>query len=599
MNPRFIRITNFLGAFLGLWAIQLSLGITVRNPLTVVLFVCLFMGMEWVSNLTSKREISLINKVIFFGVPALLAGGIMLFVGKRASASFSSSLFKAMTYAILFAGYHVLILFVVRTCLRLIKRDAYEKVPDEGSSYEVKSTGGSDESTAESIKNCGDEISLFITAALVCFICYLPYYLYEFPGIMTADSLVQYGQIIGKEPLSNHHPIIHTMLIKFFYMIGMGITHDPVKAISFYTFFQMVFMSLCGAFLVREVMRVLGYFDRTIAVLTIIFLALMPFNAVFAVTIWKDVPFAGIAVLLSCHLSEMYRKRDDLKVRHFIILSFLLILFSLFRSNAFYASVVLIPFLIYFFRKKIAAVAAFALVPVIIVLIVKGPVFDMCGVKGPDFTESLSLPIQQVARVLADGGTVTDDDLTLIDAVIDRTYVKELYVANYADNMKELVRAGRPEVLENNKGEYLRLWARIGLSNPLLYLRAWYDLEGGYIYPDVAYSVGDVDGVMANDMGLYSSPIIGGKFIKVKEILLKLSDFMPIYGMFFSIGAYTWALVISLCFALKKRCFVLVHVLMLLIVWTLLVAAPVMDFRYAYAMVLSFPLWIVSGAVTK
>ena len=597
MNPRFIRITNFLGAFLGLWAIQLSLGITVRNPLTVVLFVCLFMGMEWVSGYGSRKEVGAVKKVLLFGLSVLPAAGLALFLGNRASASFNSSLFKALTSAILFAGYYVLILCGVRAFLRLIKRDGYEKASDDNAG-DMNNTAAR---TSDGMMRLTPkpERRLFVITALVCFICYLPYFLYEFPGIMTADSLVQYGQIIGKEPLSNHHPIIHTMLIKYFYMIGMGITHDPVKAIAFYTFFQMVFMSLCGAFLVREVMRVLGYFDRTIAALTIVFLALMPFNAVFAVTIWKDVPFAGIAVLLSCHLSEMYRKRDDLKVRHFVILSFLLILFSLFRSNAFYASVVLIPFLIYFFRKKIAAVAAFALVPVIIVLIVKGPVFDMCGVKGPDFTESLSLPIQQVARVLADGGTVTDDDLALIDAVIDRTYVKELYVANYADNMKELVRAGHPEVLENNKGEYLRLWARIGLSNPLLYLRAWYDLEGGYIYPDVAYSVGDVDGVMANDMGLYSSPIIGGKFIKVKEILLKLSDFMPIYGMFFSIGAYTWALVISLCFALKKRCFVLVHVLMLLIVGTLLVAAPVMDFRYAYAMVLSFPLWVVSGAVTK
>ena len=51
----------------------------------------------------------------------------------------------------------------------------------------------------------------------------------------------------------------------------------------------------------------------------------------------------------------------------------------------------------------------------------------------------------------------------------------------------------------------------------------------------------DVDGSMPNDLGVYSEPIIGGKFIKIKEILIKLSDFMPLYGMLFSIGAYLGA----------------------------------------------------------
>ena len=40
------RAFNLVTAFLGLWAIQLASGITVRNPLTVVLFVCLFLLKE-------------------------------------------------------------------------------------------------------------------------------------------------------------------------------------------------------------------------------------------------------------------------------------------------------------------------------------------------------------------------------------------------------------------------------------------------------------------------------------------------------------------------------------------------------------------------
>ena len=115
----------------------------------------------------------------------------------------------------------------------------------------------------------------------------------------------------------------------------------------------------------------------------------------------------------------------------------------------------------------------------------------------------------------------------------------------------------------------------------------------------MAYSVGDVDGIMSNDMGLYASPIIGGRFIKVKEILLKLGDFMPIYGMLFSIGAYFWGLLITLIVAVRKKRNITLHILMLLIVATLLIASPVVDFRYGYAYVLTMPIWTVLALFGK
>jgi hypothetical protein len=431
---------------------------------------------------------------------------------------------------------------------------------------------------------------LAAVSAVFCFICYLPYFLYEFPGIMTADSIVQYQQIIGVLPLSNHHPVIHTMAIKLFYELGMMVTGDPVRAISFYTLAQMIFMSICCGVLVKEVVTVMGRLDLRILAAVIAFLALFPVNAVFAVTVWKDVPFAGIAVLLVCHLLSMCRKgAEKLTMMDFGIFSILGVLFSLFRSNAWYAFIVFAPVFVWYFRGRLKESLAAALLTIVLVIAVKGPAFSAVVGTGPDFVESLSLPLQQVARVLVDEKSVTDSDMAMIDDVIDRTYIKELYVGGYADNIKELVRAGNPAVLEEYKPEYFSLWMRMGLRNPGEYIAAWYDLEGGYIYPDVDYRVADADGIMPNDEGLYPMPIIGGKFIKVKEILLKLSEFMPLYGMLFSIGAYAWGLVISLFVAILKKRNMLPHILMLLLVLTLLIAAPVVDFRYGYAYVLTFP----------
>ncbi len=590
------KLTDFLTAFLGVWAIQLTFGITVRNPLTVVLFLCIYV----LSMYSERFNYTGPHKVIIEGIPWLF-GMILSSVLTRslypmASSDFTSSLFKGMTLLILFGGFLMLAALILRTGWKAIGArisDAFQYSPEKISLSGIEQSWDSIESERwkrEMPDGKGMRLIGLVTGC-ICFVCYLPYFLYEYPGIMTADSIVQYQQIIGVLPLSNHHPVVHTLLIKVFYNLGMFFTNDPIRAVSFYTLFQMIFMCICAGALVKEVMRTLGSFDIRIVAALMAFLALFPVNAVFAVTIWKDVPFAGITVLLLCHISSMCRKNEsEIKVSDFVLFAVLGVLFSLFRSNAWYAFVVFVLFFVYHFRKKIRLALPAALLTVIAVITVKGPVFAGMGVTGPDFTESLSLPLQQVARVLVEEGEVSESDLALIDRVIDRTYIRELYVGHYADNIKELVRAGHPEILEADKGEYLGLWIRLGLQNPGKYIRAWYDLEGGYIYSDVAYKVADADGIMPNDLGLYPMPIIGGRFIKVKEILIKLSDFMPLYGMLFSIGAYAWGLVIALIAALKRGNNLLCHMPMIMLVLTLLIAAPVVDYRYGYAYVLGFPL---------
>ena len=575
------KFIQFLAAFFACWSTQLSLGITVRNPLTVVLFVVFFMCLNRISCFSYKGDRKVLLMVLLGALSVALAVLLTYLNYRSASENFSSSFFRLITLLVLVCGFVFLFAGFFKGIFFLIYRD---KCFEKNMEAERKSD--------RKLLDTALEKRIFLLTFAICIICFIPYFLYEFPGIMTADSLVQYDQIIGRDVLSNHHPIIHTATIALFYRLGMLVTSEPTFAISFYTIAQMLFLSFAAAVCVREVFRILGFFSVRLYVLLAAFFALLPFNAVFAVTIWKDVPFAAVSVLLCCQLSGMIRqKKTGLHLLDFVIFSVLSIMFALYRSNALYAFVVFVPFFLYFFRDRIKAASITAAVIILLVVLIKGPVFNAFGVIGPDFTESLSLPIQQVARVIVEGGNIDDRDRALIEDCIDISYVQELYAPDFADNMKELVRAGSPKVLSDKKMEYLALYLRLGIRNPGSYIRAFCDLEGGYLYPDVAYKVADMDGIMTNSVGLYSSPIIGGKFIKVKEILLKLSDFMPLYGMFFCIGAYTWGLLICLFVSLRRKEAVLVHLLFLFLLLTLLIAAPLVSFRYAYAMILSMPVW--------
>lgn len=55
---------------------------------------------------------------------------------------------------------------------------------------------------------------IFILFFLICFFCYLPYYLMYYPTWFNNDAVWQMEQILGLVPRSNHHPYFHTMIIQ-------------------------------------------------------------------------------------------------------------------------------------------------------------------------------------------------------------------------------------------------------------------------------------------------------------------------------------------------------------------------------------------------
>lgn len=178
----------------------------------------------------------------------------------------------------------------------------------------------------------------------------------------------------------------------------------------------------------------------------------------------------------------------------------------LFRTNGWYAFLFSLPFLLYAFRRHLIQMLPLHLVILFIALVVKIPVMNAFHVVQPDFVESICIPLQQTARVICEDKELTEEEWESIHKVIDTTYIKELYAPGFADNMKELVRAGDPGYLTEHKGEYLKLWLSLGLRYPSTYIRAYIDQTIGYWYPDVAYTVGDIDGIIANETGVTSHP---------------------------------------------------------------------------------------------
>lgn len=431
---------------------------------------------------------------------------------------------------------------------------------------------------------------------LICLFCWLPYFLYQYPGIMTPDSINQFAQILGESPYSNHHPWTHTMLFGFFYHTGYALTGNMVAAVSCYTLFQMYLLSGSIAYFIST-LRI--YRIRPFILLMITaFYALIPYHAVFSVTIWKDIPFAAAVLFFGCTILRLTYMN---KVRFREMAAFTLsgIMICLFRSNGWYAFVFALPFLLFIYHKRARVFYPALFIILCTAIIVKYPVMNAFHVEQPDFIESVCIPMQQITAVICNDRALSEEQLDLVENVVDLTYIKDLYNPTFADNIKELVRAGNQDYLTSHKKEFLKLWIDLGLRYPGDYLTAYVKQTYGYWYPDSFYLVAEAEGVSATRYGVSHTPLIGGPLvIKGKEIAIKLGSMVPIYGTLWSMGVACWIMIFSIGTVIIRReyhkltCYLPSTALLL----TVLIATPVAtEFRYVYFMVFSLPFYLITA----
>lgn len=453
---------------------------------------------------------------------------------------------------------------------------------------------------------------LSIVTVIACIFCWLFYFLHEYPGVMTPDSINQYAQIIGAYELSNHHSIVHTALIGLFYNIGFSITGNAYFGLALYTLAQMLFMALTAGYVVRTMQKA-GIITPVI-IITILFYALMPYNGIYAVTIWKDIPFAGCMTLFCAALMRFLLRgnaqtaSEHAPKLHFseyfsLVLPYVFsgVMLCLLRTNGWYAFLVSLPFIIIIYRRSWRIMLPVHAVILLLVLFVKYPVMQVYDIKQADFVESLSVPVQQLARVISFNETINEEQLEFVENIMDVTRVGELYQPDVSDNIKNLIREDGIDYLEAHKSEFFKNWFFIGLSHPKTYFDAFAAQTVGFWYPDVSYEVGLADGIYTNDFGLSWQPILrGNTVIKIKEILFKLHELIPLYGVLWSMGFMLWVLILTLALSLRsgKPANALIGLPVLLLILTLIIATPVAtEFRYAYALFYGMPIFFIAPFV--
>lgn len=445
-------------------------------------------------------------------------------------------------------------------------------------------------STAEKVKK---PAIIFLISFILIFLCWMPYFLSFYPGGLSPDSLYELRMIINDfTSLSDHHSLLHVFVIAIPFQIGMALFNDINIAVACATLFQMIIMALIFASVLTFLAN--RKVNKIILLLVLLYYAIVPIHGYYSITMWKDVIFSGLVLLLTMEVIKLFEKEKTQSITWKNMLGFIFvsILCVFFRNNAIYMYVLLaISILCVFWKQKKTFFATFGIVFAIFV-IVKGPVFSYFEVRKSASEEYLAMPLQQIGRMVWKDSKLTPKEEELINQVLPVEEIKRIYDPEIADNIKFHNEYNR-DAINQNKGEYFKLWFGLVLKHPVIALEAYANSTLGYWYPGVEYWA-VYNYVGTNNFSIYSENL-GSK--ELYNLLVQMEQrTTPILNMEWSIGLCFWAIYLFGYLTKKKKGnrYLLIFAPIAGIWLTVMIAAPVFgELRYVYSAFTCLPVLLV------
>lgn len=403
-----------------------------------------------------------------------------------------------------------------------------------------------------------------------------------FPAVTTLDSYRQF-HMIDTGVFSDHHPFYHTMLIKMIYSPVYAIFGNQNFAIFCFAAFQAIIMAAIFAYAIMTLYQL--KINRKVVVIVAAVFAFLPCHLVFSFTVWKDVLFAGGILLFAVSSYRILNRVGNNNIIDYILAALGAASICLLRNNGFYVFIATaIIFFIIFRRTQLRLLAVFACV--ILISFVLKSLIPSFGVTPTESTEAYSIPLQQIARVVVDGGDISSEERDKIEKVISFDTIKREYINYISDPIKGAAWNEGGEYFAEHKMEYLALWFNLGIKNPKIYAKAWIDQtrgywNGGYVYWNITLQ------------NFYRSESEKPSFFnKALEYYVAFFNDFTLTRVLLSIGLYVWIgiFIVYLSIVRRDKSTAFLMVAPLGVIATLLIATPVYsEFRYAYSMFCCIP----------
>lgn len=427
----------------------------------------------------------------------------------------------------------------------------------------------------------------------ILILCWLPYYLSNFPGGIFSDTFSSISQARGLEPLNNHNPILYTLLIQGAIKLGTFLGRGIQFSMGLFTLFQLIAMAFSlGYFLYWMYKKGINW---AYIILTALFFTLFHLIPYYAIAVWKDTPFnLALFLYILCILDISMTHGELLYTWKGIIrYTILALLVAFLRSNIFILIILITCILLIIYRKQFwKQMRRFTIVSIAMMLGIygiQGPLYTALGYNDIQTVETYGCLLQHIAYVISTDGEVTEEQLEFLDQLMPIEKIKEAYVPCIVDPLK-WHEDFNEEYLDMHKGEFLRIWVDIAVKNPKKVLEAhlletlgFWDVReatfDGYI---INYIWSDVDYLQEID---YFQKLLGFSF---DEIVSPQKPTSP--------AVFVWMALASLAIVAsqRKKRFILVYVPVIFVWLGIMISAPLaFSLRYIYIFVLLVPLFIL------
>ena len=311
--------------------------------------------------------------------------------------------------------------------------------------------------------------------ALPCLLVWSIYLYAYWPGVMTSDSFDQWGQAHNLALLNDWHPVGHTLLI----FLLTRLWDTPAVVMLAQTLAMALAWGWAMAFFDRQ-----GVTRKVLLPLTLVF-ALLPYNGIMLVSLWKDIPYSVATLLLVFLLGRVaFSQGQWLESRgHAALLGVTLAAVALLRHNGLLVLAVSLALLVAFYARRrhwrgvlLAGVTAAAGV----LLIQNGIAFGLLKAAPNDPAVSYEVPIQHIGAVIHSGAPYTPQEQAVLERIMPMQVWGKAYLRYSADSLSKTWGYQKdPQLLakiDQNRGDLLRVFLALAARNPRIVLASELDL---------------------------------------------------------------------------------------------------------------------------
>ena len=424
---------------------------------------------------------------------------------------------------------------------------------------------------------------------------WLPCLLTFYPGGIYSDTAASIWMATGEYPLTNHHPILYTMLWRGMFAVGGLFSLSCEGTFFLFTCCTAVCMALTVTYFLYSCCR--HGVPEIILILIATFYALYTLVPLYIVSLWKDTPFAIAVLAYSTALMNIFWDKEPetgfFRKRNLIPFLVFGLLTAFLRNNGIYAFVLsTIAVFVFFIRKDRSFVIRTGLLLLSVIaaaFLIRGPLYNKMGWNVDEKVESMGIPLQQVGYILNSTDSLTDRQSKFLNEILPVERWKKTYCPLIVDPVK-LDEEFDSGFFSLHAKDFLQVYTELVRKNPAEAVKGYALTTVGFWDPTRQTGTAYVCNFMWNGLKWEM------KDIPEENLGISLK---PVYSTHIrpSSALYGWLILffitVGICVQREKR--ILIPMIPVLGIWlTLLAAVPVaFSLRYFFPAVLVVPMAFV------